>query len=220
MEINKSAVWVFDLDDTLYSEKDYQRSGYLYIARHLKKLYQKDVSGIIEKADAQNKDVLEEICCALSLPDSVKQSLLWMYRLHIPTIELTSDVKCTLEAIKSRCSTIAVITDGRSVSQRNKLLSLGLEQLDSLVSEEWGESKPGDLRYKEIERRYPNKSQYIYVGDNVKKDFITPKKMNWLTIGIRDAGNNIHSQDLSEISDEYLPHFWINSLSELQDYVC
>ncbi|WP_104037123.1 HAD family hydrolase [Vibrio jasicida] len=220
MEINKSAVWVFDLDDTLYTEKDYQRSGYLYIAHHLNKLYQQDVSGIIEKADAQNKDVLQEICRALSLPDSVKQSLLWMYRLHIPTIELTPDAKCTLEVIKSRCSAIAVITDGRSVSQRNKLLSLGLEQIDSLVSEEWGESKPGDIRFKEIERRYPNESQYIYVGDNVKKDFITPKKMNWLTIGIRDAGNNIHSQDLSEISDEYLPHFWVNSLSELQDYVC
>lgn len=220
MEINKSAVWVFDLDDTLYSEKDYQRSGYLHIADHVKKLYQQDVSGIIEEADAQNKDVLQEICCALALPDSVKQSLLWMYRLHIPTIELTPDVKCTLEVIKSRCSAISVITDGRSVSQRNKLLSLGLEQIDSLVSEEWGESKPGDIRFKEIERRYPDESQYIYVGDNVKKDFITPKKMNWLTIGIRDTGNNIHSQDLSEISDEYHPHFWINSLSELQDYVC
>lgn len=220
MEINKSAVWVFDLDDTLYSEKDYQRSGYLHVADHLKKLYQQDVSDIIEEADTQNKDVLQEICCALSLPDSVKQSLLWMYRLHIPTIELTADVKCTLEVIKLHCSAIAVITDGRSISQRNKLLSLGLDQIDSLVSEEWGESKPGGIRFQEIERRYPNESQYIYVGDNVKKDFITPKKMNWLTIGLRDAGNNIHSQDLPGISDEYLPHLWINSLSELQDYVC
>lgn len=220
MEINKSAVWVFDLDDTLYPEKDYQRSGYLHIAHYLTKLYQQDVSDIIEKAAVQNKDVLQEICDALSLPDSVKQSLLWMYRLHIPTIELTSEVKCTLELIKSHCAAVAVITDGRSVSQRNKLFSLGLEEVDCLVSEEWGESKPGDIRFKEIERLYPHESQYIYVGDNVKKDFITPKKMNWLTIGVRDSGNNIHSQDLSEISDEYLPHFWINSLAELQEYVC
>lgn len=220
MKISKPAVWVFDLDDTLYSEKDYQRSGYLHIAQHLKKLYQQDVRGIIEMADAQDKDVLQEICVALSLPDSVKQSLLWLYRLHIPDIELTPDVKRTLEVIKSRCSAVAVITDGRSVSQRNKLFSLGLEQLDCLVSEEWGESKPGHIRFKEIERRYPSESQYIYVGDNVNKDFITPKKMNWLTIGIRDSGNNIHSQNLSQFTDEYLPHFWINSLSELQDYVC
>lgn len=220
MEVNKSAVWVFDLDDTLYFEKDYQRSGYLHIAHHLKKLYQQDVLGIIEKADAQNQDVLQEICYALSLPDSVKQSLLWMYRLHIPDIELAPDVKRTLDMIRANCSAMAVITDGRSVSQRNKLLSLGLDQLDSLVSEEWGESKPGGIRFKEIESRYSSASQYIYVGDNVKKDFITPKKMNWLTIGVRDSGNNIHSQNLSQLSDEYLPHFWINSLSELQEYVC
>ncbi|TOF71170.1 HAD family hydrolase, partial [Vibrio parahaemolyticus] len=143
-----------------------------------------------------------------------------MYRLHIPAIKLAPDVKHTLDMIKSRCSAMAVITDGRSVSQRNKLFSLGLEQLDILVSEEWGESKPGDIRFKEIERRYPSECQYIYVGDNVKKDFITPKKMNWLTIGIRDSGDNIHSQNLSKISDEYLPHVWLNSISELQDYVC
>ncbi|MBN9781232.1 HAD hydrolase-like protein, partial [Vibrio parahaemolyticus] len=213
MEISKSAVWVFDLDDTLYSEKDYQRSGYLHIAHHLKNLYQQDILDIIDKADAQDKDVLHEICSALSLPDSVKQSLLWMYRLHIPDIELAPDVRHTLDMIKSCCSAMAVITDGRSVSQRNKLFSLGLERLDSLISEEWGESKPGDIRFKEIERRYPDKCQYIYVGDNVKKDFITPKKMNWLTIGIVDSGVNIHSQDLSNFSDEYLPHFWLNSIS-------
>ncbi|TNZ35798.1 2-haloalkanoic acid dehalogenase, partial [Vibrio parahaemolyticus] len=96
-------------------------------------------------------------------------------RLHIPDIELAPDVRHTLDMIKSCCSAMAVITDGRSVSQRNKLFSLGLERLDSLISEEWGESKPGDIRFKEIERRYPDKCQYIYVGDNVKKDFITPK---------------------------------------------
>ncbi|TOF71347.1 2-haloalkanoic acid dehalogenase, partial [Vibrio parahaemolyticus] len=75
MEISRSAVWVFDLDDTLYSEKDYQRSGYLHIAHQLKNLYQQDILDIIDKADSEGKDVLQEICYTLSLPDSVKQSL-------------------------------------------------------------------------------------------------------------------------------------------------
>ncbi|MFI3246989.1 MAG: HAD family hydrolase [Ferrimonas sp.] len=220
MTISESAVWVFDLDDTLYLEKNYQHSGYLHIANHLKKTYKKDVYQIIKLASEQRKDVFHEICSALLLPNSVKQSLLWMYRLHIPQIELSSNVNDALSLIKTRSLAMAIITDGRSVTQRNKLHALGLSDVDCLISEEWGELKPGTLRFQEIERRYPDAKKYIYVGDNIKKDFVTPKNMNWITIGLRDSGNNIHSQNISLVTDDYLPHFWINSLSELQDYIC
>lgn len=220
MKINRASVWVFDLDDTLYSERKYQLSGYYYIAQHLQKLYQENVWEIMKEADLKGEDVFHKVCLALSLPDSVKQSLIWMYRLHVPNITLHPDIKNTLKIIKSKSSALAIITDGRSVSQRNKLLSLGLESIDTLVSEEWGEVKPGEKRFLEIERRYPLAKKYIYVGDNLKKDFVTPNKMNWLTIGLRDSGNNIHSQQLSQIELSYHPSFWINSISELQDYLC
>ncbi|MEI8597183.1 HAD hydrolase-like protein [Vibrio sp. M60_M31a] len=139
MKISKSSVWVFDLDDTLCPEREYQLSGYHYIADHLQRLYQRNVLDLMLDADSNGKDVLQEVCLALSLPDSVKQSLLWMYRLHVPTITLDPDIKSAIEMIQSSCTALAIITDGRSISQRNKLLSLGLDAIDTLVSEEWGE---------------------------------------------------------------------------------
>ncbi len=220
MKISKSSVWVFDLDDTLYPEREYQLSGYHYIADHLQRLYQRNVLDLMLDADSNGKDVLQEVCLALSLPDSVKQSLLWMYRLHVPTITLDPDIKSAIEMIQSSCTALAIITDGRSISQRNKLLSLGLDAIDTLVSEEWGESKPGEKRFQEVEKRYSGQDQYIYVGDNLKKDFVTPNKMNWLTIGVRESGSNIHPQNISQFEATHLPSLWIDSVSELQEYVC
>ena len=59
---------------------------------------------------------------------------------------------------------------------------------------------------------------YIYVGDNVSKDFITPNKMDWITIGIKDNGLNIHQQSISDLSEDYLPNFWIESIADLREY--
>lgn len=220
MIISSSSVWVLDLDDTLYSERYYQLSGYQYIANHLQSLYQQDFSDLIKKVDKEGGDVLAELCKALSLPESVKESLLWMYRLHVPSIQMETETKKTLDTLRSNCYAFAIITDGRSISQRNKLFSLGLETVDTLVSEEWNEVKPGEKRFQEIEKRYPDAKQFVYVGDNIKKDFITPNRMGWITIGVRDNGSNIHSQDEVGIDTCYLPHYWVTSFFNIQDYLC
>ncbi|EGR0364508.1 HAD-IA family hydrolase [Vibrio cholerae] len=219
MKVDKSAVWVFDLDDTLYPEREYQVSGYRHIAERLKTLFKVDISQIIETADEQGKDVLDAICHTLSMSESAKESLLWMYRLHVPNIQLRPKIKEVLDIIQSNYS-IAIITDGRSISQRNKLLALGLENIETFVSEEWNEVKPGKLRFQEVEKRYSDAKQFIYVGDNVKKDFVTPNRMGWITIGIKDAGYNIHSQNLRTVESSYLPKIWIDSVSNIQDFLC
>ncbi|CCQ10272.1 2-haloalkanoic acid dehalogenase [Pseudoalteromonas luteoviolacea B = ATCC 29581] len=219
MKIDESAVWVFDLDDTIYPERDYQLSGYRYLANHLKELFQKDIFHEIMQADSSNQDVLDEICKALSLPIATKESLIWMYRLHVPDIKLTNDVTQILDEIRTNYS-LAIITDGRAVSQRNKVKALGLGGIDILISEEWGEVKPGKRRFKELENRYLESKQFIYVGDNIKKDFITPNEMGWLTIGVKDKGFNIHSQDVNLVKSAYLPKMWIDSFSELRDFLC
>lgn len=43
-------------------------------------------------------------------------------------------------------------------------------------------------------KRYSYCQSFIYVGDNVKKDFITPNALGWKTICIKDDGRNIHSK--------------------------
>ena len=220
MQISKNAVWVFDLDDTLYPEREYQISGYEHIASQIDKLYSKDISDTISYADLNGLDVFDEICCALKLPSSFKESLLWMYRLHKPNISLSDDVIETLDFIKKHSRDIHILTDGRSISQRYKLSCLGLLNLKPFISEEWSDLKPGSIRFETIQNKFTDISQFVYVGDNLNKDFVTPNKMQWQTICIKDKGINIHPQIVDDVSEEYLPALWVSRFNELKGLVC
>lgn len=220
MKINNQYVWVFDLDDTLYSELEYQKSGYKIIADFVRNIYKQDVGQVIETAIYNKQDVLNEICNYLNVPLSVKDSFLWLYRLHFPQIRLYNGVLETLSMIESSSVALSIITDGRSVSQRLKVLALGLDCYEVLISEDWQELKPQSERFHYIQNKYPNAYGFIYVGDNLKKDFITPNQLGWITIGLKDAGNNIHKQKTELVDACYLPKIWIDSFTELQEFLC
>ena len=215
MIISKNSVWVFDLDDTLYKERDYQISGYNFIALLIQRLYQQDVTLIIKQAIKDKTDVLQSICNYLNLPLSVKDSLLWQYRNHIPKLILDDETKNTLFHIEKNSLAIAILTDGRSVSQRAKIASLGLSHYDLYISEEWGKDKPDDKRFLAIMDKYPSADSFIYAGDNIKKDFLTPNKLGWITIGLKDDGRNIHHQDNHNLSIAYVPQHWINDFKTI-----
>lgn len=215
----KKTVVVFDLDDTLFSEVDYQLSGYKVIKSKVQDIYGEDISFILE-GQSKSADVLGDVCKELVLPDSVKESLLWLYRLHFPDIKLDASTKLVLDWLEENTMAIAILTDGRSITQRLKLMALGLERFDAYVSEEWQESKPGLKRFNAIAEKYSGASRFLYVGDNVKKDFIAPNALNWLTVGVRDQGRNIHSQSINVDSPTCLPKVWINNLSELNQILC
>ena len=55
---------------------------------------------------------------------------------------------------------------------------------------------------------------YVYIGDNPHKDFITPNKLGWTTICLLDRGQNIHKQNFIN-SLELNPHFFIKSFDEI-----
>lgn len=220
MKLPTNLVWVFDLDDTLISELEYQKSGYKAICDVVESLYDKDIYSVIDDAVKGNKDVISEVCCFLGLPLTVKDSFIWIYRLHTPNIVLREGVSDFLLKVEPISKAVAIITDGRSVSQRLKIGSLGLERYEILVSEEWQETKPQLGRFKHLQNKYKGASGFVYVGDNVTKDFIGPNKLGWITIGIKDSGQNIHPQITNNVGCDYLPNFWVNNFSELQDFLC
>ena len=120
-----------------------------------------------------------------------------------------------IQGIKRGQSKFGIITDGRIVTQRNKLEALGLSQLIDklLISEEFGASKPDSALYESF-MESENLKQFYYIGDNIHKDFITPKRLGWFCIGILDA-ENVHGQKISEVSNEYLPHIFIRNFTEI-----
>lgn len=211
-------VVVFDLDDTLYSEADYVDSGVRYVCAQINSLCGIDCYEAIQTQRLQNAnlDWLSLACELTGLKPSVKESLLWMYRLHLPEINLTENCSESLAKIKSKALAVAVLTDGRSVTQKLKLASLGLSHWPAYVSEDYGSAKPDPDRFQAIQKDFPA-DQYVYVADNVQKDFLGCNPLGWLGIGMRGNYRNVYSQSTQGFLEAALPACWVNSWDELTE---
>ena len=144
---------------------------------------------------------------------------LYIYRNHKPNIALCEDVVRTLDALKAEGVRIGLITDGRSVQQRNKIEALGMgrwiKNEDIVISEGFGSEKPALANYEFFMKRYPECQDFTYVGDNPRKDFIAPNVLGWMTVCLKDDGRNIHRQDFTSTPEQALPKKTIMSLKEL-----
>lgn len=211
-------VVVLDLDDTLYNEMEYVLSGIRAVTAQINAIYNRTLNTeLVDAYQGGNRDIWGYACSLLGLPMQTKESFLWMYRLHVPTIAMRPEVIAWLDNLKMASAQLAILTDGRSVSQRLKLASLGLADLPVYVSEEHGSEKPSPDRFHEIMRRWPGKS-YAYIGDNPRKDFIAPNHLGWLTVGLIDTGINIHPQR-KELERDHAPRYWVDKLEHAQTYL-
>ena len=206
----------FDLDDTLYKEIDFLKSAYREIA---------SLVGMPEIANqmvawyGEGKNVFESLNQILG-KDTPLSYYLAIYRNHLPSIALFNGVENTLNELKDRGVILGLITDGRSISQRNKIEVLGLyhwiENQNIIISEEFGSEKTVKRNFCYFMDRYPE-CTYYYVGDNPMKDFIVPNMLHWETIMLKDDGRNIHKQK-NILEKEKLPRHLINQFAEILDY--
>ena len=206
-------VVVFDLDDTLYPEMDYVRSAYRAIARRY------------------GADLLPRMLAAPNAREAFDSTgidineILDIYRTHKPDIKLPWQSLYVLESLRLAGNIIGLATDGRSVTQRNKIEALGLEHFLRpdliMISEEVGSGKISGEAFNRIATETKGESRYIYIGDNPEKDFIAPNGLGWLTIEVKRGGNgeNIFSQKNEELSMPYRPKIIIEQLTELQGVI-
>ncbi len=211
----ESTVLVLDLDDTLYPEHCYKISGIRSVCNTIASLYPRyNAETLFESLDTLGA-WLDQLCNDCGLNASEKQTLLWQYRLHIPDLSSCMPSE-QLKDLISRFSATAVISDGRSITQRLKLAALGLlERFDLvLISEATGADKPDDKRFLQIEKTWPGK-QYIYIADNTAKDFITPNRLGWKTLRITGMPNALYSHNESHFPTEYRAQGHLDKLEDL-----
>lgn len=137
----KNKVIVFDLDDTLYKEIDFLKSGYMYISKFLSEKYGiGNMYSFMLEMYKQKLNVFAELIEQNNLPLEVSD-LVNMYRAHIPNICLAKDTKELLHRLRESCI-LGIITDGRSQTQWNKFDALGLGDYflreNVVISEEFG----------------------------------------------------------------------------------
>lgn len=212
------SVLVLDLDDTLYSEYEYKLSGIRTVCRHISRLYPEYRNkNLMAELDTEGDGWLDQLCRLCRFNESEKQSLLWLYRTHTPNLNAfmpSEEFKDMLKPFSARI----LISDGRSLTQRLKLDALGLSDCfdEILISEACGSAKPDGKRFIRVQQRYPGR-RYIYAGDNIAKDFVTPNRLGWLTIGILPKKENIHQHQESHFDHEYLPHIWLENINGLPE---
>lgn len=218
MKIKK--VIVFDLDDTLYYEIDFLKSAYKEIAQtvsqesgiNAERIFQDMLNGFFEE-----KNVFKELLSSYKVSCSI-QDFLKIYRNHKPKLQLTKDRLNLLNKIKDRQIPLGLLTDGRSIQQRSKIEALGISHYfnEIVISEEFGSEKPNELNYKHFESVF-GEAQFYYIGDNVKKDFVSANTLNWITIRLIDQGHNINKNDASMYDQSYQAKYNINNFSEIEN---
>lgn len=190
-------VVVFDVDDTLYLERDYVRSGFHAVDEWAAETlgvhgfegvawsaFEEGVRGTIFDAAL--------LGCGLEpTPDLVGQ-LVGVYREHVPAIALLPDAAACLARLRGRVP-LAVVSDGPLRSQLAKVRALGLEGIidEIVLTEELGAGygKPSPRAFELVEERLgADGPACVYVADNPAKDFDGPAGLGWRTVRIRRPG--------------------------------
>jgi len=185
---------VFDLDDTLYLERDFVRSGFVAVDGWVGDRL--GVRGFFERAWAlfeagHRGDIFDRALHELAVPvrPELVQALVATYRGHTPSITLAPDAEQALAALCPRRRT-SLLTDGPGRTQAGKVAALGLgERLRPIVyTDELGSGmgKPHPDGFLRIQRELAVPSrEIVYVADNPGKDFVAPRRLGWKTVRVR-----------------------------------
>ncbi|MGB2808535.1 MAG: HAD family hydrolase [Sedimentisphaerales bacterium] len=200
---------VFDLDDTLYDEVEYCKSGFASVSEFLADLPRMPPAESLFDAfwkqfNAGNHTktfdaALSEL--GIGYDDKLIRQLIKVYRNHEPKITLPRESREVLSELGPKF-TLALLTDGFLPAQQLKVQALRIEQYfkciiytEQLGREFWKPSPAGFEKLMETLNAKPN--TMVYVADNQMKDFIAPNRLGFVTIQIiRPA--RLHSESSRE----------------------
>ena len=183
---------IFDLDDTLYSEKAYVRSGYRTIASAFPQI--ENMPEKLWQAFLRGEKAIDSVLQAEGLfTQENLQKCVEIYRYQQPDIRLYEGVLDMLTRLKDSGKKLGLITDGRAEGQRAKIKALGIENAFDciIITDELGG----------IEYRKPCESAFVimseklgvpyeksvYIGDNIRKDFIAPDKLGMKSVLVKNT---------------------------------
>jgi len=216
LTINPKSFFIFDLDDTLFREIDFLKSAYSNISSSLSKTLKLDLYELMLSKFQNRENVFRWLIEQYQgiMPELTIEWLLKEYREHMPEICLSEATAAFIKNLNSRHVPMGLITDGRGVTQRNKLKALGITDYfkDIIISEEFGSEKPDERNYLYFQNKYVGMNFY-FIGDNTSKDFIVPSKLGWTTICIKDTGHHIHQQCFN---NQPVPDFIIGGFEEIE----
>lgn len=189
---------VFDIDDTLYLERDYAKSGFNAVGRWASE--ELGVDDFATRAWTKFKagvrrTIFNEVLDECGVDDDLEliEEMVRVYRHHEPDIELLPDAARCLDAFADNFQ-LAALTGGPLVCQKAKVRALDLEgRLNPIVfARQWGVDfdKPHLRSFEELESLTGfSGNELVYLADNPHKDFVGPNELGWHTARVRRAGS-------------------------------
>jgi len=224
MTLPKFQAILFDLDDTLYPEREYVFSGFRAVATWVEARLGipqaqgiEELLGLYETGQRrQTFDVwLERHGKRQEVP--VKR-LVEVYRQHAPTIAPHPGAAELLDSLR-KTYRLGLVSDGYLAVQQRKLAALGLAHyFDTVVfSDEWGRAawKPNRRPFEAALERLGGipPTLVVYVADNPEKDFIGARQLGLKTIRVRYP-YGVYC-DITPESAAYQPDLDITTLEEV-----
>jgi putative hydrolase of the HAD superfamily len=219
-----SLVLVFDLDDTLYPERQFALSGFKAAGQWAEA--ELGIAGLADDMtrllDEGHLGELFRMALAGKLPDHTPEhlaELLEAYRNHEPKLALFEDAGWALAHFADQAK-LGLITDGTHHVQARKVAALDIAAHfhEIVYTHALGGrafSKPHPRSYEMVEQALSSDgSRLVYVGDNPSKDFIVPNARGWTSIMIeRPQERRIHAG--AAVAPGGAPQHTIRSLTEL-----
>jgi putative hydrolase of the HAD superfamily len=192
--LSKIKAIVFDLDDTLYPQISYKRSGFTVVAQWLAShlnLNQSDILSGLEEILAlygpSYPYMFDRLAERFSLGDSFVPEMVRRFIDHEPQIRCYEGVIPMLARLKNKYR-LGILTDGRFTVQQKKIFALGLkDRVDEILfSDAMGLEKPAAELFQWFEDAFRlNGENLMYVGDNPQKDFYGANCRGWRTVMVK-----------------------------------
>ena len=216
---------VLDLDDTLYDEIDYCKSGFTAVARYLSQTFGGHITtdlayttlwDIFESGEHTQTFNHALSAMQLTYDEKLIRGLILIYRKHIPKLLLPRESRQVLEELKQDF-TLALLTDGYLPGQRLKVKALGIQTYFNHIvyTEQLGRQfwKPSPEGFKNLAKVLDcGFESMAYVGDNLQKDFVGPNQLGMTSIQVvRPLGVHHESPDDPAVQ----PKFKLANLADL-----
>ena len=186
-------IFVFDLDDTLYPERQYALGGFAAVGAWAAQAFgAKDIAErLTALLDDGHLGQSFRIALREQIPDMTDDHLrtaMTVYADHTPALKLFDDAAAALDRLHGK--TLGLITDGNPKTQAAKVSALALAPrfreviLTGALAPKGEMHKPHPRAFEVMEAalRTSPADRFVYVGDNPMKDFVAPNAMGWTTV--------------------------------------
>ena len=187
-------ILAFDLDDTLYPEITYVKSGMAAVASHIEQTYGLDatecagcLTDFLER-DGRGQVFDGYLASVGHFSVSAVKKCVSIYRNHNPQISLFKETLPVLDALSGFPHYL--VTDGNKLVQKRKICALAIESRfrKVFITHRFGliHAKPSTYCFEKIcVLENANWEELIYVGDNPHKDFVNLNENGAKTIRVR-----------------------------------